>query len=158
MDEERRLLRHLVATIAYRGGKAVREAPDTFAGFKAAESVRTPVQILAHVGDLFDWALAIARGAESWHESPPIGWDDEVRRFFRTLGHFDEYLASDQPLAIPADRLIQGPLADALTHVGQLTMLRRMAGARIRSENYAKADITPGRVGAAQTPPRREFD
>ena len=158
MDETRRLLRHLVATIAYRGGKAVREAPDTFAAFKAADSVRTPVQILAHVGDLFDWALAIARGAESWHESPPLGWDDEARRFFGTLGRFDEYLASDQPLAISADRLIQGPLADALTHVGQLTMLRRMAGARIRSENYARADITPGRVGAGQTPPQREFD
>lgn len=158
MDEKREFLRHILATVAYRGGKAVRDAPPGFASFSAGETVRSPGQVLAHVGDLFDWALTMVRGQEAWHDSAPLAWDDEVRRFFGALHRFDEYLASDQPLACTPQRLVQGPLADSLAHIGQLTMLRRLAGARIRSENYSKADIRPGRIGSEQTPPRREFD
>jgi hypothetical protein len=157
MDGKRELLRHTLATIAYRGGKALRDAPESFATLKAAPSSRTPVQILAHVGDLFDWALSMAKGAQTWHDSPPLPWDREVERFFVTLGQFDAYLASDAPLSESVERLFQGPVADALTHIGQLTMLRRVEGAPIRAENYFKADIAAGRVGRDQSPPRREF-
>jgi hypothetical protein len=158
MDPKRELLRHIVATIAYRGGKAVRGAPPAFAAFAASDKTRTPARILAHVGDLFDWALSIAKGKQAWQDSTPLAWDDEVARFFRTLGAFDAYLASNEALAAPAEQLFQGPLADALTHVGQLTMLRRLSGATMKSENYYRADIAPGRVGSEQTPPKREFD
>lgn len=158
MDANRELLRHVVAVVAYRGGKAVRQAPPTFATFSAGETARTPSQILAHIGDLYDWALSIARGQESWHDSAPLPWDDEVSRFFGALQRFDDYLASDAAVASTPQRLLQGPLADSLTHIGQLTMLRRLAGARMRSENYSKADIVAGRVGPEQTVPRREFD
>lgn len=156
--DDRTLLRHVVATVAYRGGKAVRGAPPEFATFLPGDTARTPVHLLAHMGDLYDWALTIVRGAESWHDSTPLAWDDEVRRFFAALQRFDDYLASDQPLASTPERLLQGPLADSLTHIGQLTLLRRLSGARILSENYSKADIVPGRVGVKQTAPRREFD
>ena len=158
MDEKRALLRHTVATVAYRGGKAVRGAPAAFADFQAGGNIRKPGTILAHVGDLFDWALSIAKGAQAWRDSPPLPWDEEVARFHETLKRFDEYLASDAPLACEPEQLFQGPVADALTHVGQITMLRRLSGAPMRSENYYKAYIAPGRVGADQTPPRREFD
>jgi hypothetical protein len=158
MDPKRELLRHIVATIAYRGGKAVRGAPPAFAGFAAADTSRTPERILAHIGDLFDWALSIAKGKQAWQDSKPLAWDDEVARFFRALGAFDAYLASDEVLAAPPEQLFQGPLADALTHVGQLTMLRRLSGAAMKSENYYRADISTGRVGAEQTAPKREFD
>ena len=158
MDPKRELLRHIVATIAYRGGKAVREAPPAFAAFVAGDKTRTPARILAHVGDLFDWALSIAKGKQAWQDSTPLAWDDEVARFFRTLGAFDAYLASNEALSAPAEQLFQGPLADALTHVGQLTMLRRLSGANMKSENYYRADIAAGRVGSEQIPPKREFD
>jgi len=158
MDPKRELLRHIVATIAYRGGKAVRGAPPAFAGFAAGDTTRTPERILAHIGDLFDWALSIAKGKQTWQDSKPLAWDDEVARFFRALGAFDAYLASDEVLAAPPEQLFQGPLADALTHVGQLTMLRRLSGAAMKSENYYRADISTGRVGAEQTAPKREFD
>jgi hypothetical protein len=158
MDPKRELLRHIVATIAYRGGKAVRGAPPAFAGFAASDATRTPERILAHIGDLFDWALSIAKGKQAWQDSKPLAWDDEVARFFRALGAFDAYLASDEVLAAPPEQLFQGPLADALTHVGQLTMLRRLSGAAMKSENYYRADISTGRVGAEQTAPKREFD
>lgn len=158
MDSKRDLLRHIVATIAYRGGKAVRGAPPSFATFAAADTTRTPARILAHVGDLFDWALSIAKGKQAWQDSTPLAWDLEVARFFGALGIFDAYLASDAPLAASPEELFQGPLADALTHVGQLAMLRRLSGAAIKGENYYKADIASGRVGAAQPAPRREFD
>jgi hypothetical protein len=152
------MLRHCVATLAYRGGKAVRGAPEGFGGFVAGAGLRTPVQILAHVGDLLDWALSMARGERRFQESAPLGWNEEVARFFEGLAAFDAYLASDEPLGVPAEGLFQGPVADALTHAGQLAMLRRMAAAPVRGENYFMAEIVAGRVGDEQAAPRREFD
>jgi hypothetical protein len=158
MDPTRELLRHIVATIAYRGGKAVRGAPPSFAGFRPGDHSRTAAEILAHMGDLLDWALSIVKGAQAWRNSPPRAWDEEVVRFFDALGAFDAYLASDAPLGCPPDKLVQGALADALTHVGQLAMMRRLAGSAVRGENYFVADILIGRVGPDQAPARREFD
>jgi hypothetical protein len=157
MDEKRGFLRHAVATVAYRGGKAVRGAPASFAKFASGEPPKTPEQILAHIGDLFDWALSIAEGAQKWNNATPLAWDDEVGRFFGTVKRFDDYLASDAPLGGEPERLFQGAIADALTHVGQLTMLRRLAGCPIKAENYYQADIVAGRVGSEQTTARREF-
>jgi hypothetical protein len=157
-DPKREMLRHTVATLAYRGGKAVRDAPDSFAGFRASETTRTPAEILAHIGDLLDWALSMAKGAEVWHDSKPQPWVQDVERFHSSLVRFDEYLASSEELACSCERLFQGAIADSLTHVGQIAMLRRISGAAIRGENYSKADIERGRVGAEQAAPRREFD
>jgi hypothetical protein len=158
MDEKRAFLRHTVATIAYRGEKALRGAPDSFASFKASPTSRTPAQIVAHLGDLFDWALSIAQGTERWNNAEPLVWDREVARFFDTLQRLDAHLASDAPVAAPLEKIFQGAIADALTHVGQLTLLRRVAGAPVRGENYYRADIVAGRVGPEQTAPKREFD
>ena len=157
-DTKREMLRHTVATLAYRGAKAVRGAPASFATFKASETTRTPAQILAHVGDLLDWALSIASGNEMWHNSKPRPWKREVARFHAALNAFDKYLASDDKLAAPCERLFQGPIADALTHAGQIAMLRRIAGEPIKGENYSRAKIAAGRVGAKQEKPAREFD
>ncbi|HEX3083984.1 MAG TPA: hypothetical protein VHP99_05645 [Pyrinomonadaceae bacterium] len=157
-DPKRELLRHTVATLAYRGGKAVRDTDDSFASLKASETTRTPAQILAHIGDLFDWALSIAKGSETWNNSEPLEWTKEIDRFHSALQSFDDYLASDSDLSATCERLFQGPVADALTHVGQLTMLRRISGAPMKGENYSRAKIETGRVGADQEKPKREFD
>jgi hypothetical protein len=154
----RELLRHTVATLAYRGAKALRDAPPYFAAYPIAEGSRTPAQILAHIGDLLEWALSMARGQQRWQTSAPREWDAEVARFHGALEALDAYLASDAPLALSAERLFQGPIADALTHVGQLTMLRRLVGSPVRGESYARADIVAGRVGPDQAAPRYEFD
>src|ERR1043165_9627334 len=111
-DPKRELLRHTVATVAYRGGKAVRDTDDRFASFKASETTRTPAQILAHVGDLFDWALSIAKGNETWNNSEPLEWSKEIDRFHAALKSFDDYLASDAELPATYERLFQGPIAD----------------------------------------------
>ncbi|HLJ27661.1 MAG TPA: hypothetical protein VKY85_13205 [Candidatus Angelobacter sp.] len=153
----RQLLRHAVATVAYRGGKALRGAPENFAKFKAGEQSRTPEQILAHMGDLYDWALTCAKGKQAWHDSTPLPWTQEVQRWFKALQAFDDYLASDSPLGFPAEKILQGAVADSLSHVGQILMLRRLAGCPIRSENYFRADIVAGRVGEQQTAARQEF-
>ncbi len=157
-DTKREMLRHTVATLAYRGAKAVRGAPDSFASYQASETTRTPAQILAHIGDLLDWALSIAKGAETWNNSEPLSWPQEVERFHTALASFDNYLASDAELSTNCERLFQGPIADALTHVGQLTMLRRIAGEPIKGENYSRVKIEAGRVGADQEIAKREFD
>jgi hypothetical protein len=154
----REMLRHAVATVAYRGGKALRGAPERFATFEAGEKTRTPGQLLAHLGDLFDWALSMAKGKQEWHDSPvAASWEAGTQRFFAALEAFDAYLASSEPLHAPVERLLQGPIADSLTHVGQIVILRRLAGAPIRSENYFKAEIKAGCVGAEQKAPSREF-
>ena len=157
-DPSRQLLRHTVATLAYRCGKTLRDAPAGFANYRASEKTRTPGEILAHIGDLLDWGLSIAKGQQAWRNSAALDWSAEVQRFFSTLEAFDAYLASGATLHVPAEKLFQGPIADALTHTGQLAMLRRMAGAAVRGENYFEADIAAGRVGAEQSAPRREFD
>jgi hypothetical protein len=157
-DPARQLLRHTLATVAYRGGKALRGAPEHFSSFHIGDKTRTPAQILAHVGDLFDWGLSIAQGNQTWHDSTPLPWNAEVERFFATIKKFDEYLASPEPLHASAEGLFQAPVADALNHIGQIAMLRRLAGSPIKGENYFKADIAAGRVGPEQSPPRREFE
>jgi len=157
-DQQRLFLRHVLATLAYRGGKTLRDAGPEFAMFRADETARTPLEILAHLGDLLEWALSISQGKETWKNAETNTWDQEVERFFAALKAFDDYLASAEPLGCAPLQLFQGPIADALTHVGQLAMLRRMAGNPIRGENYFKADIVAGRVGAEQSSPRREFD
>ena len=154
------MLRHAVATLAYRGGKAMRGAPAEFAGFRAAPGSRTPAEILAHMGDLFDWALHLAKGAQVWHDATPLPWDQEVARFFAALEAFDRHLASGAPLpeGFTEDKLFQGPVADAFTHTGQIAMLRRLAGSPVRGESYFRSDIAIGRVGKDQAAPRRELD
>jgi hypothetical protein len=158
LESERQLLRHTVATLAYRGGKTLRGAPEGFSGFRASESTRTPGQILAHLGDLLDWALSISQGKQEWRNSQQQSWEMDSQRFFAALAAFDAYLASGEPLGAPAEKLFQGPIADALTHVGQIAILRRMANAPVRAENYFRAEIVAGRVGPDQAAPRREFD
>lgn len=154
----REILRHALATIAYRGCKAIHGAPESFPDLAVAEGTRTPVEILAHISDLFELGLRLAKGERGWRPSPPSDWTGEVERFHTMLQRFDEYLAGDEPLIAPARRLLQGPIADALTHVGQLTLLRRVAGRPVRGESYVMAQIEVGRLGPDQAPPAREFD
>lgn len=158
MSDSRQMLRHTLATLAYRGSKAVRGAPEEFAGFRAGDTSRTPGQILAHIGDLLDWTVCLCRGEHIWHESSPLPWPEEVARFHSALAAVDEVLASDEPLGTPVERLFQGPIADALTHVGQITMLRRLFGMPVKGENYSRAEIAAGRLGPEQSAARREFD
>ena len=144
LDLKRELLRHLVATLAFRGGIAIRDAPDGFAEFRADETTRTAGEILAHIGDLIQGSLCLVKGEFVYLHSPPQLWSEDVGRFFSTIKEFDLYLASDAPLAQPIERLLQGPIADALTHVGQIVMLRRIAGKPIREESYFTAEIKAG--------------
>jgi hypothetical protein len=99
----------------------------------------------------------MADGRREWHDSSPLEWEKECERFFAALKKFDDYLASDKPLEASAEKLFQGPIADALTHIGQIAMLRRMAGVPMKGENHFVAEVTVGRVGADQAAPRKEF-
>jgi len=153
----RAVLRHLTATLAYRASKVLRDVPVEFGARSFGDSSRVPVQIVAHLGDLMAWAVTLARGENVWKAGGSADWNVEVSRFFERLAALDRELAADA-CAGSMEKLIQGPLADALTHVGQLAMLRGMAGAPVRPESYARAEIIAGRVGIAQAPPGREFD
>ena len=157
-DNTLHMLRHTVATLAYRGGKALRGAPPNFSDFKPGPGMRTAGEILAHIGDLFDWAVKMADGVHEWHPKPPQSWEQDTARFFTALEAFDRRLANGAAIGFGAEKLFQGPVADALTHVGQIAMMRRMAGAPIRGENYVRAHIAVGTVGPNQPAPVVEFD
>ena len=150
-------IRHALATLAYRLGKVLRSTPAEFRDFRGAENTRTPGQILAHIGDLMDWALTQVEGRKEWHDSTPLAWDHEITRFFGALAALDQRIAAQGLGAVSAERLFQGAIADAFTHTGQIALLRRMAGIPLRPENYAAADIAAGRVGPEQAAPRAEF-
>jgi hypothetical protein len=156
-DTARAVVRHLAATLAYRAAKVLRDAPEGFDVASVGLSTRRPVQIVAHMADLMAWGLTMTRGKPVWKAGGSDSWKIEVQRFFDGLVALDSALATDVPSG-SIEKLIQGPLADALTHVGQLAMLRGMTGAPIRPESYAKAEIVSGRVGLEQAPPGREFD
>jgi len=155
MDEKRELLRHTVASLAYRAVRTLEDAPAEFAEFDGIG--RTPVQILGHMSDLLEWALSAVQGNERWHTSKSHSWVIEQQRFFHSLHALDAYLATDEPLYSSAESLFQGPIADALTHVGQLATIRRLAGSRTRGENFFVADIRVGQVGSEQPPAVQPF-
>lgn len=151
-------LRHTLATLGYRAAKALRDAPAEFSSFRAAEGSRSAGEILAHLGDLLDWALTQARGQERWRETRPQAWSAGIERFFAALKALDEHLAAGPQLHVPAEKIFQGAVADALTHVGQIALLRRLAGSRVRAENYSRAKIEAGRTGPDQPAAVAEFD
>jgi hypothetical protein len=156
-DRDRAVLRHMIATLAYRGGKALRGAPAGFGDFAAPGALNTPRVLLAHVVDLVDWARRFCTGDEDAYViSEPTTWDSEVARFFAALDSFDRAVQT-APLPASLERVFQAPIADALTHIGQLALLRRMAGAPVLGESYRRAEIVAGRVGPDQAPPGREF-
>lgn len=156
----RLFLRHALATLAYRAGKTVRGTPVAFASYRSAPESPTPNELLAHMGDLMDWALTMAKGAPRWSNATPLSWEEEIGRFFTSIQRFDDYLESGLPIAWDPGRIFQGGIADALTHTGQLAMLRRLSGHKMKGENYAKAQIAVGKVGFDQSPPdvANEFD
>ena len=146
LEPKRELLRHLVATVAFRGGLAVWDAPAGFSAFRMHEATRTAGEILAHLGDLIEGSHHLIKGEFIYLQSSPRLWEEDVKRFFGAIGELDRYLVSDRPLAQPIERLVQGPVADALTHVGQIVMLRRLAGRPIREEGYFTAPVAAGAI------------
>jgi hypothetical protein len=159
MEPARQTLRHLLATLAYRAAKALRDVPAGFGATATFAGTRRPVDIVAHLADLMAWGVGLARGEHTWKAGGGEDWDTEVTRFFDGLAELDRALDADTPLPGGAmEKLIQGPLADALTHVGQVAMLRGAAGAPLRPESYARAEIVIGRVGPDQAAAVREFE
>ena len=154
----REFLRHAVATLAYRAEKVLRDVPDDFADLRVSQGTRTPQQILTHLGDLMEWAERMAHGERRWQHVPQAGWQRARDRFFGSLAALDRALAEASTDSLSEEAIFQGPVADALTHVGQLAMLRGMSGAPIRPESYARAEIRVGVVGPEQSARRTEFD
>jgi uncharacterized damage-inducible protein DinB len=157
-DPDRALFRHALATLGYRAEKTLRDAPASFATHRIGPTTRTPLEILGHLGDLIEWAEALAGGDGRWKAASIGDWDAELARFFDALERLDARCKDPEPLVRPAAQILQGPIADAFTHVGQIAMLRGMAGCPVRPESYARAVIAAGRVGPDQEPPRAEFD
>ncbi len=152
MEKTRKLLSHSVAAIAYRTHKAIHGAPAGFGSFKAGPGVRTPQQILRHMSDVLGFASTFYTGGR-WRAHLKPSWSEEVDRFYEVLGVLRQHILDDELKGTTPERLLQGPLSDAISHSGQLAMLRRLAGSPIPPENFIEADIHEDRVGADQAPP-----
>jgi hypothetical protein len=151
-------LRHTVATLAYRAEKVFRNVPADFAQFRPSPNSRSALALVGHLGDLMEWAGRMTRGENRWMAVPQTSWDSAADRFFRGLASLDAALAEARSESLGYEVIFQGPIADALSHVGQLAMMRGMAGVPVRPESYARANITAGRVGRDQDGVRTEFD
>jgi hypothetical protein len=153
MTESRRLLQHFLAALAYRTQKALRGAPDGFADFRAAPTARTPYELLWHMSSLMGYARTMLHGGE--FEPPRLPTlADEVRRFHTLLGELrDDFANPALKAKISDEQFLQGPLADAMTHAGQLAMLRRLHGAPVASENFIFATVQASNVSADQALP-----
>ena len=146
MEETRQLLRHLVATLAHRAGLCLRDAPAGFGDFSAGAGVRTPAELVRHLSDLMSFTQGILTGG-ALREAPARDWEGEIEGFRAALRELDAALASAAQWRNDPRIALQGPLSDALTHVGQLALLRRLAGSPITSGHYPTAPIRAGRVG-----------
>ncbi len=144
IDPKRAMLRHMLATVGFRAQIAVADVADDFANFRVGKTVRTPGEILAHIGDLIYGSHFLMKGEMVMLDSKPISWNDETDRLFSGIRELDAYLESDAELAFPVEKFIQGPIGDALTHIGQIVLLRRMFGSPINEQPYFEAEIIPG--------------
>ena len=151
--ESRRLLQHFLAALAYRTQKALRDAPDGFGDFRAAPTARTPYELLWHMTGLIGYARTMFHGGI--FEPPRLATiEDEAARLHETLAALSADFADPKLQARITDKqFLQGPLADAMTHAGQLAMLRRLHGAPVPSENFIFASIDAGNVTARQALP-----
>ena len=156
MDDKRELLRHFLAALAYRTQKALRGAPENFGSFRAVEGLRTPAQLVCHMTSVLGYARTFFVGGSYRPDELP-SLRDEIRRFHEMLEDLSRHLAAGPPLrgGISAERLLQGPFSDAMTHAGQLAMLRRLAGIPVAPEDFSMANISPERLGPDQPEPAR---
>jgi hypothetical protein len=154
MDEKRELLRHFLAALAYRTQKALRDAPPDFGAFCPAKGVRTPAQLVCHMTSVLGYARTFFVGGE-YRPGVLPSLADEVARFHDMVEDLARHLRVGTPLqqGMSEERLLQGPLSDAMTHAGQLGMLRRLAGAPVAPENFIVADIDAERCGPEQPLP-----
>ncbi|MEE8105946.1 MAG: hypothetical protein V3T86_10470 [Planctomycetota bacterium] len=151
---DRELLRHFLAALAYRANKAVQGAPEEFAAFRAAGGVRTPQQLIHHMSGVLSYALSHFEALDPWI-GPCDNFAEEVTRFHETLRRLGEHLESGSAFSgTTPEQLLQGPLSDAMTHAGQLAMLRRMCGSPIPPENFHEAAISMQNLTAEQPAPR----
>ncbi len=151
---EREMLRHFLAAIAYRTQKALRGAPPEFPDFDPGNQVRTPAELLGHMTSLMGYAVTLFEGGSYPFRPERLAtWDDEVVRFHAKLEEVAGHLERGSPLSISHQQLLQGPLADTMTHVGQLAMLRRLAASPVAPENFIRADVRAERLGPEQPEP-----
>ena len=150
MTESRQLLQHFLAALAYRTQKALREAPDHFADFRAGPTVRTPKELVRHMTGVIGYAQTMLRGGTF---APPDldSFDAEIDRFHAILAKLrDDFGDSALTTSISDQQFLQGPLSDAMTHAGQLAMLRRISGSPVPSENFIFADVRSDNVSRSQ--------
>lgn len=152
MSNKSEMLRHFLASIAYRATKAIKNAPDNYPTFNLGKGVKTPLRILHHITGVLTYAHSFFEHYETTHFEVK-SWSAEINELYKILSKLDVSIQEKNPNKVTEEQLLQGPFSDAMTHVGQLSMLRRMVDSPIPSENFIFADIRKGEVGPDQPDP-----
>jgi len=154
METKRKLLNHFLAALAYRTQKALRGAPEDFGSFQVMDGVRTPAELVRHMTSVLGYARTHFVGGRYWPEALE-SFQEEIERFHEMLGLLAQHLRNGDTLleGMSEERLLQGPFSDAMTHAGQLALLRRLAGAPVPPENFIVANIESDRLGPDQAAP-----
>ena len=152
MSEKREMLRHFLASIAYHATKALKNAPTNYPELDIGKGVKTPRQILHHITGVLSYAHSFYEHYDTTYFEHKL-WDDEVKHFYETLARLDKSFQEKSPNKVSEEQILQGPLSDTMAQIGQLLMLRRLAGSPISAENFIYADIQKGVVGPDQSEP-----
>lgn len=153
MDDKRIMLRHFLAALAYRTQKALRDAPPDYGSFRATPKSRTPQELVRHMDSVLGYSRTFLIGGP--YQAPELpSFTDTVLHFHEILEDVARHLEIGTEFReITAEIFLQGPFSDAMTHAGQLAMLRRLADSPVPPENFIYADISPSNLGPDQPPP-----
>jgi hypothetical protein len=143
--KEKEFVRHFLATIYYRGIKYLSVDDITFNAFNPKNGIRTPAEILNHINGLLLYIQSFFIKHTNTHPEQQ-SFIKEVKRFKSVIQMLDStILSNDLTPQMTYEQLLQGPLADIMLHIGELSMQRKYSGNPADDiENYINADIKIG--------------
>ncbi len=148
-DTERQLLKHLLAALVYRFTKSIKDVENEFWNFKVKDGVRTPHQLVVHIINVLGYVKTFFIGGKFRAKMQDV--ENDVNRFYEIIQELDKLISKDELREIHPKKLLQGPLSDSMTHIGQIAMIRRIFGSPIAPENFVFADIESNNLGKNQS-------
>lgn len=145
-------LRHTLSTIGYRFQKSVKYRNQEFEDFSLGKGSRSPKEIVNHMYAVLSSTTFYLLEEKRQKKSPEkLSLDLEIDRFNEELKNLDQLLSEkDLPINY-SKKLLQGPLSDILTHIGQIAMLSRLNNQPIEGEDFSAATISTIKVDKETT-------
>lgn len=142
MDNQNELLIHTVKTIRYRFIRATQGASASFGEFRIGANTRLPKEIVNHMFDLVTKTISMLQHGHFGTPPPEqLNFQQEQERLLAALNDLQTGLSRLPPEPAKAKKLLQGPMLDMVTHIGQLAMLNGLHGNKVPRESYFDARL-----------------